>query len=127
MSQPTAALSDSSRQITEIRAGVAAGCDIGNPEIQNEFVVTGRGGLPSNSTNLINPRGVDIPWVTPSESESVALVNQESPSTSPTLVEAQMVAIDASGNMHFMARQDMFASSALQANASEFCQTVRQL
>ncbi|AFY38532.1 filamentous hemagglutinin family outer membrane protein [[Leptolyngbya] sp. PCC 7376] len=106
---------------------IAAGCDLNHSEDQSEFVVTGRGGLPLNSSTLGNAAGVSVPWVIASDDESLALVGQQSSSASPTLVEAQKVAIDTMGNLSFVVPQDSIAHSEIQASTSDFCQVNHQL
>ena len=106
---------------------IAAGCDIGNSSDQSEFVVTGRGGLPPSSDSLAEASGVSVPWVMASDDAAIASFAPESSPSSSTLIEAQGVVMDTSGNMHFVAHQDILASSNLQAASSEFCQTARKL
>ncbi|AFY38531.1 filamentous hemagglutinin family outer membrane protein [[Leptolyngbya] sp. PCC 7376] len=125
---------DPSQGLTELPAvlsdrtdQIAASCDIGNTENQGKFVVTGRGGLPLSSSTLGNAAGLPVPWVTAPDDEPVDIVDLDSSSTFPTLVEAQSVARDKTGNMHFVADPEIFASSKLQAASSDFCQTTYQL
>lgn len=125
---------DPSQGLTELPATlgdrtdqIAAGCDLGNSEKQSEFVVSGRGGLPSSQNNLIGAGGVSVPWVLASDDEPIALMDQTQLPTSATLEEAQGVAIDAEGNTHFVAHRNVLASPEIQAASSDFCQMAHQL
>ena len=119
-----ATLNERNSRIAAISQRVATSCDIGNPEEQNEFVVTGRGGVPAGLNDLVNADKVSVPWVVTSDEDPAPLVGQSSPPESMVIVEAQGVAIDALGNMHLVPHSDVFTSPNLQAATSEFCQTV---
>ena len=83
---------------------VTPGCGLGADEDGSEFVVTGRGGLPPNSSDPLAANGVEVPWVT-DDGDRLATAPPASPPSQPTtvLVEAQGVALDADGNPYLSA------------------------
>jgi len=96
---------------------VTPSCGLGNPDDGSEFVVTGRGGLPPSPNDPLAADGVSVPWVMDEGDTSTVAVTPPAPTTTPLLVEADGVAIDAEGNAYFVA-QGSTAAAVSQPSAS---------
>jgi len=79
--------------------------------------VTGRGGLPPSPNDPLAADGVSVPWVMDEGDTSTVAVTPPAPTTTPLLVEADGVAIDAEGNAYYVA-QGSTAAAVSQPSAS---------
>jgi len=111
-------LEDRANQITP-------GCGLGNADDGNEFVVTGRGGLPPNPNDPLAADGVEVPWVVGDDRPPAPIATNVSDVSdapgSSFLVEAQGVAVDAAGQPYLVASAETSLNSGLQTVPSAFC------
>jgi len=111
-------LEDRANQITP-------GCGLGNADDGNEFVATGRGGVPTNPNDPLAADGVEVPWVVGDDRPPAPIATNVSDVSdapgSPFLVEAQGVAVDAAGQPYLVASAETSVNSGLQTVPSAFC------
>jgi filamentous hemagglutinin family protein len=101
-------------EVTPVTAEIAQGCTVRDSQTQSEFIVTGRGGLPSSSDEAIAPDAVQVDLVTRTEESNSAEGdrsgnseegiqdqdrNQTMLQTSAPVVEAQGWMLDADGEV----------------------------
>ncbi len=82
---------------------VAQACTPGSSQANSEFVITGRGGLPPNPTEALNPDAIAIDWVTlnPESDNKYNTANSTNPTNleSKPIVEAQGWIINKNGQV----------------------------
>lgn len=115
-------------EVTPVTAEIAQGCAVRDGQTQSEFIVTGRGGLPSSPEEAIAPDAVQVDLVTRAEEvsadegdrtssrETVAEVrNSNSNLTAqphPSVIEAQGWIMDANGEVVLTANVPNMTSHA---------------
>ncbi|NJO66439.1 MAG: S-layer family protein [Leptolyngbyaceae cyanobacterium RM1_405_57] len=69
-------------ELTSVTAEIAQGCAVRDGQTQSEFIVTGRGGLPSSSEEAIAPDAVQLDLVTRAEEMNSEVSSEEGDRTS---------------------------------------------
>lgn len=85
---------------------VAQGCQPGGSQQQNQFIITGRGGLPSSPYEILTPDAVQVDWVTlkpEGENRKNANVTGTTTATPETIVEATGWVVNAKGEVVLIA------------------------
>jgi filamentous hemagglutinin family protein len=93
---------------------LSQGCQASAGENQNEFIITGRGGLPLNPREFLTSQAVDVDWVSFEPVQTRGSLQQENIDNEQNatfvknqpheIVEAQALVVDAKGNINLVAQ-----------------------
>ena len=92
---PTRGLTNLPTDVTDVSNQIAQSCPTGGGNVaQNEFIITGRGGLPDNPSDALSPDGVWTDWRTPT---AVSGIQGEQEPVAPQVKTPQPPIVEANG------------------------------
>jgi filamentous hemagglutinin family protein len=109
---PNSLLKEIPINLVDLNRQISSSCVPGTAQNRNAFTVTGRGGIPANSTELLQDTSTMAMWVTrkpkaesdrPTTQQSTVQQSSVQPNSIPQIIEATDLLVDSRGQVHLVA------------------------